>query len=237
MTPPYLSVKKIAEMMELVSSRNYRDGISVDFFKSRRFGSADALLAVNTLKFLNLLTEDGKPTEFMTIMRIKGDDRKPEFEKVLRNGYKKLFETVDEPHLLSRDKLKNEFVAIYDVSDRVLASAIPAFYKFCEYAGLMEERPVPMRSVSLASQKSTERVRKTGRGVYANKSTESDPSLIKVAIGKIEVTIPKTLMNAILNDSNDSLQVWVKVKSALKELEDLENLAPQPQPEAPDLEQ
>ncbi|HEY4506522.1 MAG TPA: DUF5343 domain-containing protein [Candidatus Paceibacterota bacterium] len=219
-TPPYLSVRKITEMVDLVSSRNYPEGISAEFFKNRGFGSADATLAVNTLKFLNLLKEDGTPTEEMSAMRIKGDSRKPEFQKIIRVAYKKLFETVDNPHELPKDKLATELIAVYKLSDRVVSGAIPAFYKFCMYAGLKEEKGGSTPSVKKDSPKSTSLpLRKSTPMTDKGASPRSGFSALPIADGKLELHLSEQWKNKLLSDESIENK-WRTVRTALKELAD-----------------
>ncbi|MBX4197754.1 DUF5343 domain-containing protein [Candidatus Parcubacteria bacterium] len=221
LTPPYLSVRKIVEMIELVSSRNYPEGISTDFFKSRGFSSADATLAVNTLKFLNLLKEDGTPTEHMEKMRIKGEDRKPEFEKIIRLGYKKLFDTVDSPHELPKDKLETEFIAVYKLSDRIVASAIPAFYRLCMYAGLREEKAVSKAPISRdgsakpAFSPQPKKANLKNQGV----SVRNGFSVLPISGGKFELHLPEEWKNRLL-DEEDAEVKWRIARTALKNLAD-----------------
>jgi Family of unknown function (DUF5343) len=230
-TPSYLSVRKIGEMVDLVSSRNYPEGITAEFFKSRGFGPADATLAVNTLKFLNLLKDDGMPTEAMEKMRIKGDERKPEFEKIVRLAYKKLFDTVDDPHLLPKEKLATEFIAVYKLSDRIVTGAIPAFYKFCEYAGMRDEKAVtPRRSAPTGTPRPVSQTKKT---TTSNNKEAMAPragfSAVPVADGRLEVHMPEDLKNKLLDDE-DLGTIWVKARSALKELADAYKKPTTPEP-------
>ena len=58
---PYLSASKMDKLMELVSERSLSN-IKTTYFKPYGFGHADAYLAINSLRFLGLINEDG--TEF-----------------------------------------------------------------------------------------------------------------------------------------------------------------------------
>lgn len=220
-TPPYLSVRKIVELVDLVSSRNITEAITADFFKSRNFGTADSILAINTLRFLNLLNDDGAPTPGMEKMRIKGDERKPEFEKIVRSGYRKLFDSVD-PLQLTSDKLMTEFIAVYKISDRVAKSAIPAFNKLLEYSGLKEEKTTPKRSASVGIPKpsASSQVKKINQPAFKGAtSVRVGFSAVPVADGRFEVYMMEDLKNKLLD--NEKLgEVWGKVRSAIRELDE-----------------
>lgn len=103
---------------------------------------------MNAIRFLNLVDEKGVPTEHMEKLRLRGDARKKEFEKILRVAYKKLFDVVTAPQELSNEQLANEFVVQYKLSNRVISAAVPAFLKLCEYAGLREEKQARKARVS-----------------------------------------------------------------------------------------
>lgn len=137
-TPPYLSIARLDKTLELLSTRNFTE-LTVPLFMGYGFGKIDAQLAVSALRFLGIVNDAGQPTELVPKLRLKGDVRKQEFEKIVRAAYKKLFDVIDTPQNLSSDELHNEFIAQYGLSTRVVGAAIRVFIKLCEYAGLKEE--------------------------------------------------------------------------------------------------
>src|SRR5581483_3570084 len=139
-----LSVAKLQEMLELISTRNI-DEVSVSFFTDRGFSRIDGPLAVRALEFFGLIDDSGKPTALMAKLRLKGEPRKKAFEEIVRSAYKELFNTIDAPQDLPNEDLTNEFIAHYSISDRVAKSAIPVFIKLCEFAGLKPEGSVVSR--------------------------------------------------------------------------------------------
>ena len=82
--PPYLSVKKVAAVIEFVSSRDFKEAITTQTFMAREFTFPDAALAVNMLKFLGLINAAGEVTPLMQKMRIKDESRKAEFAKIVK---------------------------------------------------------------------------------------------------------------------------------------------------------
>ena len=50
-TPPYISVAKLQELIDLVSNRNY-SMFSSHIFKKQNFSASDAIWSVSALKFL-----------------------------------------------------------------------------------------------------------------------------------------------------------------------------------------
>lgn len=220
-TPPYLSVSKIEELIRLVSSRNFNE-VSVKLFRNYGFNESDAVLAVSTLKFLGAIDEENKTSEIMAKFRLQGDVRKKEFEKILRQSYSKLFETIATPESLPVEELANEFYAQYNVTPRVARSAIPAFLKLCEYAGLKEVGSVATRK--RVSKSGASKIPNSASSTQKNHKTivlEHPPGLesFPVAQGRMVLSIPSNLKNRLLDDETIT-EDWKLVSLALKKFAD-----------------
>ncbi len=222
-TPPYFSVVKLVQTIELISTRNLTE-VSVSFFTARGFSPNDALLAFNALKFLGLVNDAGQPTEAMAKLRIQGEARKAEFEKIVRTAYKKLFDSVDNPQNLPQVDLYNEFVAQYGLSKRIATTAIPFFYKLCEYAGLKPEGTVASRKRESKAKTGTPAA-KTKAAAAVHKHEEHLPenlhgfSPTPVADGRLVLNLPATLKNRLLDDEQLNAD-WFTLKKALEAFAD-----------------
>lgn len=139
-TPPYISIPKLARLVEIIGSRNLSQ-ITADHFTSRDFGKADAYLAMGTLRFLGLIEENGNTTESLKKFQLVGDQKKKAIEEVVKTAYKKLFGAfVDKaPYEIDEKELVNEFIVEYGMSQRTSPSAVKAFLWLCGKAGLVEE--------------------------------------------------------------------------------------------------
>ena len=137
-TVPYLSASKMGKLMELISQRSL---ISIDpgYFKNYGFGQADAYLAINTLKFLGIIDDNGKSTDTLRKFQLLGDSRNSEVQQILKITYKKLFSVTNDAYKLSKDHLTNEFMHLYSLSRRIAISAVPAFLKLSEALALPED--------------------------------------------------------------------------------------------------
>lgn len=219
--PPYYSVAKLDKTIELVSTRNYTD-INTSTFLGYGFGTTDALLAVSTLRFLGLIDDNGKPTELMQKVRLKGDVRKKEFEGIVRSAYSKLFEVVDEPQNLPTDELYNEFVAQYNLSGRLANTAIPVFNRLLEYAGLKEEGAVQTRKrqpkkVGAKLPPSKRQVK--SREESGDGKQYKGMSEIVVAGGRFIMHVPTSIKEQLL-DNDDMNDDWRVMKKAIQEFAD-----------------
>jgi len=110
--PPYLSVAKLEKLFDLLSTRSLSRITSSDLV-ARGFSKQDSFLAIQTLKFLGLLSLDGKTTEKMRLFAMRGSEKTEKLQNILRESYKKIFETVPSAEKLTKDELYgNHFILI-----------------------------------------------------------------------------------------------------------------------------
>lgn len=223
-TPPYLSLAKLQKTIDILSARSFSE-VSAVLFTSNGFSKLDAQLAISTLKFLGLVDENGRATEQMPALRLKGDARKESLGGIVRSAYKKLFDTVDAPQNLSTIDLANAFHAHYPkLSDRVIRTAMPVFIKLCEYGGLKEEGSVVARTIKPREKNSDKK--QPSKKTPANLPPTNDEtliakdfSLVRVAEGRLVLGIPKELKERLLDDETLE-ESWRTVRSALREFAD-----------------
>lgn len=208
-TVPYLSAAKMDKLLQLVSDRSLNN-ISAAYFKSYGFGEADAYLAMNTLRFLKLVDDNDKPTEHARKFQLRGEARDKEVEPIVRTAYKDLFDSVSEPQNLPKDELINEFMHSYSLSSRIAKSAVPAFLKLCEFAGLVEQGSVLTRtrqSQSGGATKSTKKLtgKSNSKSITTEDREEVGSTIVPFAGGKVKLVLPteiltKAIFEGKLND-------------------------------------
>lgn len=220
LTPIYLSIARLVRVIDLVSNRSLTK-VPASFFEGYGFSRVDALLAVNALKFLGLINDTEETTDLMTKMRLRGDTRRKEFEKILRIAYKRLFDAADTPQDLPIDQLESEFVVQYGVSKRIFKSAVPVFLKLCEYAGLRDESPI--RKTNKVSNKE-KKMRNSG-APPRTLSELNDTAIragfapIRVAEGRIVLNIPSELKDRLLDDESLN-EDWHAIRAELRKFAD-----------------
>lgn len=221
-TPPYLSITKVEEVINLAANRTYNE-FTPSLFKSRGFGNADALLAINTLKFLNLIDESGKPTASMSKIGLKGDARKTVFGEIIRAAYGKLFAVVKDPQDLPADELFNEMKTQYDLSPRVVRQAVPVFLKIAEYAGLKEEGTIVGRKRVNAEKVVVKEKTKNQLHSQASNPQTKEAEVVRsgfastpVADGRIIISMPQEVKEGILNNdaTNEDWRILRKAITA-----------------------
>lgn len=150
--------------------KNPNNTFTSPYFVQYGFGGSDATLAVSSLRFLGLIDGEGKATDLMSKISAKNEDRRKQgFQEVIKKAYDKLFEGEAKPYELSSDDLHDALRGEYGLSPRVARTAVPAFFKLCEYAGLREGTPTPSareRVKKAPTQKTTaERPAQSGHNV------------------------------------------------------------------------
>lgn len=234
--PPYISVAKLDRVLDLAKKRNL-SRVSASLFRDYGFGVADAGLAVSLLKFLGALDENGSATNVMANLRLESEERRKQaFQTIVKDSYSKLFAAVAEPYNLSRADLADEFRVQYKQSARVVAGAVPAFLKLCEYAGFVGTGAVAKRSPrSNHQERSRASIKMTSRGSRARSQSAETSGFIPasshiqpIVRGKMTVTIPEDLfLRAAIDDQlSDEWRKVLKSAHAFAEkyLKETENI-------------
>ncbi|HLD91783.1 MAG TPA: DUF5343 domain-containing protein [Patescibacteria group bacterium] len=165
--PPYLSVAKLEKLFDLLSTRSLSRITSSDLV-ARGFSKQDSFLAIQTLKFLGLLSLDGKTTEKMRLFAMRGSEKTEKLQNILRESYKKIFETVPSAEKLTKDELYDELMANYGISQRLAKPAVLTFLWLCLKFGLETSEGIVSRP------------RNKAEGGYGEKKNQkSDPALQK----------------------------------------------------------
>ena len=178
--------------MELISQRSLSN-VMPEYFKNYGFGQADAYLAINTLKFLGIIDDNGKTTDELKRFQLRGDTRNSEVQEILKVAYKRLFDVIQEPYKLSKDDLTNEFMHHYGLSRRIAPSAVSAFLKLCEFCGLVGQGSVltRKRNINVHREKG---LGKTQVGSNISKENNRGLAIIPILEGKMELRLPQEVL-------------------------------------------
>ncbi|HEY4525147.1 MAG TPA: DUF5343 domain-containing protein [Candidatus Paceibacterota bacterium] len=207
--PPYLGVARIDRLMQLVENRNLNE-VGTDYFKNQQFNSTDSVLAFSMLKFLGLVGPNGKATDLMRKMQLRGDAGTAAKKEIIKGAYSELFDRAPTAHELSRDELLNEIMDVYRVSPRVASAAAPAFLKLSEYAGLREVGTV--QSKSIHAKRERRDTKATTVPAKRPDSTYLNLSNIDVVPEKLILLIPRELSVRVWSDDvlNEDLRALTK---------------------------
>jgi hypothetical protein len=203
--PSYLSISKIRKLIDLLSTQRLTT-INSSTLKDD-FGPTDASIAIGTLKFLDLIDENGNTKEIITGFHLTGEDRTKAILQIVEKAYSELFKAAvsgkpyDQPEMLG-----NMFVRIYGLVPRISEPAVRAFLFFCEEAGLKEKSATPVRSQTARPKKPINTTRQVESKIKNHErehnSIRSDSTSIPFAEGSIALILPtKILSNPELMDN------------------------------------
>lgn len=157
--PPYLSIAKMQDLFELLTTRTF-SSITFDDIAMRGFSRTDAFVAIQTLRFLGLIESDGKTVEDIRQLSMKGEAREKKLQDIVKTAYSKIFDTVADIELLNRDALYNEFLAQYRLSPRLANSAVPVFIWLCSEANIKLSNEIELKIRPIQQKKQTKNSQK-----------------------------------------------------------------------------
>ena len=198
LVPPYLSVARLDALLKLLESHSFPK-ITVGDLVARNFSKPDGFLAIQTLRFLGMLSVDGKPTDKAKVLSMKAEGKEQKLQEIVRVAYQKLFDTVPSAELLSRAQLHDEFMAVYGISSRLANSATPLFIWLCNKAAIKtteEIKQTKARSKTSYRSATVKGVVREHRENYAYRMGGND--IIDLNISSIRLLIPK---NEIVDDA------------------------------------
>jgi hypothetical protein len=190
-TPPYLSISKLGQLLNLVSTRRF-DEIQPQDLVHYGFGETDSYIGVTALRFLGLIDQKNQAKETIKKLQLQGDAKIEALATTVRNAYAMIFERIQDPAALDPDELHNEFLITYGITPRVARAAVPAFVWLCEQANLRTPSGPKQAVKSQPSQSNSQRVRRsTGAQPRPNTGDGSD-TLAFAFKGGITLIIPNS---------------------------------------------
>ena len=191
--PPYGLVTRLKLVFNMLSTSTYPQ-ITSSVLKKIKFSGSDASLTVSALKFLGLIDQEGKKTELMSSIQLKGEERQKALQGIIKNAYSKLFNASHEANKLNRDELYNNFIMVYGLSGRQASTAVPNFLFLCKEAGLETNEPIEVKS-KRTNQGHDKNITKTKINNFAKASSPhstqistNDSSTIE--FGEFKLTLP-----------------------------------------------
>ncbi|MFA5127657.1 MAG: DUF5343 domain-containing protein [Patescibacteria group bacterium] len=214
-TPPYLSMAKLAKLVEIVKSRNMTQ-VNPTHFITQGFSQADAYVAINSLRFLGLVDDNNNTTDLFRKFQLVGEQGKKGMEEVIKSAYSKLFESFANGNPYdegNEDNLINDFMIQYAISKRIAGPASKAFVWLCEQAGLREQSiKIQERKIRVTSTKKLADKSNNKNKPQADTKNENPTGVALTLNGGIIISIPTT-------DIRTSQAIALgELKSAVEEL-------------------
>ena len=137
LSPPQGSVKSYAKLLTLLESRSV-SRVDTKFLKDLEIAKGNEGKLVAGLKFLGLIDQDCNARDSLNDLNIKGEKRKENLEKVIREAYSYLFDEVKfRFDTADADTLINSFKTEYKMGSLTTAErAARVFVFLAQQAGI-----------------------------------------------------------------------------------------------------
>jgi len=152
---PYTSPSAITQVVEGFRSRGLQTPFSLDVLQKAGVSKSLAPRTMQALVLLDLIGDDGMPTEAFEALRKAGaDELKDRFAALLRGAYAEVFSYVD-PAQDSRERIRDAFRSYVPVAQQ--ERMVTLFLGLCAYAGITDEEPPRRRAQPQARRRRGER--------------------------------------------------------------------------------
>lgn len=137
---PYVPVSVLSGFLDRIRRISTPPQITSRDLHESGVSNSDSFALLSTLRFLNLIDEQGVPTPEFRSLQTSGDEFKHNLEQVVRNAYSDLFAWLD-PAVDDREHVRNFFARSYSPATAEKATAV--FLDLCGESEipLKEERP------------------------------------------------------------------------------------------------
>jgi Family of unknown function (DUF5343) len=193
---PYASPKNVLDVVERYRHRGLRTPFTLDLLGQIGVPDGAAHRTLQAFKLLDLVTEDGQPTEALeALKRASEEEYRPLLAQILRAAYHNIFTVVD-PASDTPTAVRDAFR--FYKPDSQQHRMVTLFLALCEEAGIIEKGPKKRGRV----QKAPERSAANGRPASSGRRNpgppppppppaDSDPSR-DPAITGVLARLPKT---------------------------------------------
>lgn len=131
--PPYTSTKDIDAFFDKVGGiQKPNRAVDREWVEAYGFDTAHPTAIPSLLRWLGVLDDDGNPKDAWNKLRVS-NTRQETLGSLVRESYKKLFDTVDVEQV-SRETLEGGFIEAYEVGD--VQRHVGCFLRLCEHAGI-----------------------------------------------------------------------------------------------------
>lgn len=136
---PYAAPKNVLDVIERYRHRGLRSPFTIDLLGQVGVPDGAAHRTLQALRLLDLIAEDGQPTEAFEALKLASEDEyRPRLEQIVRSAYHSVFAVVD--------PAEHDATAIRDAfrpykPDSQWNRQVTLFLALCEEAGIIEKGP------------------------------------------------------------------------------------------------
>jgi hypothetical protein len=186
LSPPQGTVKSYIKLLNLLESRSVSK-VDKKFLEDLKMAKGNEGKLIAGLKFLGLIDQDRNAREAMNNLNMKGETRKENLEKIVRNAYSLLFEeTKFDFETADADTLVNSFKSEYKMGSLITAERAARIFVFlAQQAGIKLSEDIT-QNLSVTLER-----RKTNKQTDVRKKKKKGESLSPGGHRENEVTIPE----------------------------------------------
>jgi len=130
--PPYGPTRGTLQSLQLLR-RTTPARIDSDFLRVNKIAPGNEYKVVGALRFLQLIDDDGRPTENSRLLKTKGATYTLALQEIVRNAYAGVFQTL-KPSEVTRDAIYNYFVTDGGLGAEMATKATRFLIKLCRQA-------------------------------------------------------------------------------------------------------
>jgi hypothetical protein len=130
--PPYGPSRGTLQALQLLR-RTTPTRIDSDFLRVNKIAPGNEYKVVGALRFLDLIDEDGRPTESSRLLKTKGATYTLALQDIVRNAYSGVFHKM-KPKEITRDGIYNYFVTEGGLGAEMATKATRFLIKLCRLA-------------------------------------------------------------------------------------------------------
>ncbi|HEY48693.1 MAG TPA: DUF5343 domain-containing protein [Dehalococcoidia bacterium] len=208
MIPPYGPTRGTLQSLQLLR-RTTPARIDSDFLRVNKVAPGNEYKVVGALRFLNLIDDDGRPTENSRLLKTKGATYTLALQDIVRNAYSGVFQQL-KPTELTRDGIYNYFVTDGGLGAEMATKATRFLIKLCRLAeieiALDTTQPAPR------GRRKTRSPRHAYRQVQAESVSHDESQLGLPTLPFVLALTPETAEM----DVDQLAELFRKVKTALE---------------------
>jgi uncharacterized protein DUF5343 len=167
---PYASPKNVLEVIERYRHRGLRSPFTIELLTQIGVPDGAAPRTLQALRLLDLIDEDGQPTEAFEALKLANESEyRPRLEQLVRSAYHSVFEVVD-PAAHDATAIRDAFRPFKP--DSQWDRQVTLFLALCEEAGIIDKGP---KKRGRAKKAQTGRAATSGRSVASTSPGQNPP--------------------------------------------------------------
>ena len=148
--PPYGPSRGMLQALHLLR-RTTPTRIDSDYLRVNKIAPGNEYKVVGALRYLDLIDDDGKPTENSRLLKTKGATYTLALQDIVRKAYSGIFRGL-KPNEITRENIYNHFVAQGGLGAEMATKATRFLVKLCKLAEI-ELAPDAARATSRGRRK------------------------------------------------------------------------------------